>query len=119
MEELYWIIVIGNITASVSILLIIAMAIAFFAGLFSIIEGLDNEGEKNITVEKVAKCCVVISVFLALLLCFLPSKKDLLLIYGCGSVIDCVQSSDAAKEIPDNSVKAINEWLKEMQSNDD
>ena len=45
---------------------------------------------------------------------FLPSEKDLLAIYGLGSTIEYVKSSDKAKELPDKAVDALTKYLERV-----
>ena len=46
---------------------------------------------------------------------FTPSKKEVLLIYGLGSTIDYVKSSDKAKELPDKAVEALTRYIDSIE----
>ena len=50
-----------------------------------------------------------------LVIAVFPTEESALKIYGFGSVIDYMQSSEEAKKIPDNALKAINIWLEDFQ----
>ena len=47
-----------------------------------------------------------------------PTEESALRIYGFGSVIDYMQSSEEAKKLPDNALKAINIWLEDFQEDE-
>lgn len=54
---------------------------------------------------------LVIGLISLITLVFVPSKKDLYLIYGAGNVIDYYQGSPKVKELPDKAIEALNTWL--------
>ena len=60
---------------------------------------------------KYAKRFLVALAISSIALIFVPSKQDLLLIYGLGGTIDYIQSNDKAKEIPDKCVELLSEWM--------
>jgi hypothetical protein len=41
----------------------------------------------------------------------LPSKKDMLLIYGVGGTIDYIKNNDTAKQLPDKVVIALDKYF--------
>ena len=69
------------------------------------------EEESKIIVKKAFKGLIIVLVFSGLGAIFIPSKKDLLLIYGLGSTIDYVKSNDKAKELPDKVVDALTRYV--------
>ena len=48
------------------------------------------------------------------MLVFIPTTKEMLLIYGVGGTIDYIKSNDTAKELPDKAVKALDKYLDEI-----
>lgn len=112
MSTLYWITVLGNISA------VAACIFCMFAvfGFVSSFEFFDDEGSKS---RKKNFKIWFIGELVSLALCILiPSKKELYAIYGVGSVIDYAKSSKEAKKLPDNAIKALNAYLENMQKND-
>lgn len=55
-------------------------------------------------------------------LCFIPSTKDAMLIYGIGGTLDYIKSNDKAKQLPDKCIDALTRYLdsieKENKDND-
>lgn len=49
---------------------------------------------------------------------FVPSKKDMLMIYGLGSTIDYIKQNDAAKQIPDKCIDALDKFIDEYVNED-
>lgn len=54
------------------------------------------------------------SVFLTLNI-FIPNKNELYAIYGVGTIIDYCENNSNMKELPDNAVKALNAYLKNIE----
>jgi CRISPR/Cas system-associated protein Cas10 (large subunit of type III CRISPR-Cas system) len=55
----------------------------------------------------------------AVLFVFTPNKKEMLMIYGGGTIIDYIQNNKELQKIPDNVVKALNKWLEEELDEND
>lgn len=115
MKEIYWLTVIGNIHN----VIITIFAAFIFVGIISFL--LYISSETDMTEEKEAFVRLFKKVFLAIvctsiILCFFPSKEDLLAIYGIGGTIDYIQSNDKAKELPDKVVDALTEYLEHVNS---
>lgn len=54
----------------------------------------------------------------AFLACIVPNKKDCYAIFGVGTVLNYVNNSDEAKQIPDNAMRAVNRYLESLAPND-
>lgn len=46
-----------------------------------------------------------------LVITFVPSKRDLYMIYGVGETIDYLKDNPTAKELPDKCIKALDTWV--------
>lgn len=117
MSKIYWITVLGNIIpvvvalllASV-LILIICIAVRFVA--FEYIDTTDEDQMRNFkALKRVMTSSLVVCLISLITLVFVPSKKDLYLIYGAGNVIDYCQDNPKVKELPDKAVEALNTWL--------
>lgn len=53
-----------------------------------------------------------------LLACIIPNKKDCYAIFGVGTVLNYVNNSDEARQIPDNAMRAVNRYLESLAPND-
>ena len=46
-----------------------------------------------------------------LVITFVPSKRELYIIYGVGGTIDYLKDNPTAKELPDKFIKALDTWV--------
>lgn len=78
-------------------------------------DGEDCFSEKVKTnLRKFAKTFLVTSVIGVILAVLVPTKDEAYVIYGVGSTIDYVKSSDKAKELPDKAINALDRWLESI-----
>lgn len=110
MDEMYWItrvdglLVFGKSILALSLIFIVCCSLVYIT--------IDDElNEENRIISKMLKVSITTIVFSLLVVLFLPSKKELYLIYGLGSVIEHMRGSDKMEEIPDKAVDAIIEWM--------
>ena len=76
-----------------------------------------NPIEDGYTKESVLKWCkrfLYSSICFLTLIIFVPSTRTIYKVFGIGSVLEYVKNSDEAKQLPDNALKAINYYLKEI-----
>ena len=120
MNELYWITVLGNLSIAslviliISILAWVALGICFLEALTEF--GKDND-LMNVT-KSVAKKIWIPTVVSLLLTIFIPTSRELLMIYGIGGVIDYVQENPDVKQLPDKYIKILNKWADDELKND-
>ena len=108
MKELYWITVLGNISTVAGIIAVIAIIVAIIVPSMAYIFE-ENKYERR-KARIVLRHYTTIAAISGLIAMFIPSKEELLFIYGVGSTIDYVQGSEEAKQLPDKAVKALNLW---------
>ena len=108
MKELYWITICGNINLALWIFFGFAL-VGLITAIVVLCDcyGCDEEEDKR--TMKFIKIFSVTAVFCVILVSFVPSKKDMYMIYGVGSVIDYYQDSDEAKKLPDKTLKMLNQ----------
>lgn len=110
MTEIYWLTRLGiihgicTVVAIFMIIVIILILIFHIAGY-----GLDQGWSPSI--KRVLRNCIITCFLSTLGAVFIPSKNDLLAIYGIGGTIDYIKSNDKAKELPDKVVDALTEYL--------
>ena len=120
MSELYWITVLGNLSIASLVLLIIsilawvALGICFLEAICEF--GNDND-LMNVT-KSIAKKIWIPTVVSLLLTIFIPTSRELLMIYGIGGVIDYVQENPDVKQLPDKYIKILNKWADDELKND-
>lgn len=64
--------------------------------------------------SKIEKKLLLFSIIPILMTAFIPSKEQLYVIYGVGTVIDYAKGSTEVQKLPDNAVKALNMWLENV-----
>lgn len=123
METLYWITVLGNLyNLSFVVLTILIVAImflsihAFTTGTSDYADEEDKaKAKKYYSITKKLALCSIIPIFI---LTFIPSTEQLYAIYGVGTVIDYAKENKEIQKLPDNAVKALNIWFKNIENND-
>lgn len=114
MSDLYWMTVLGNLEnffLSVSIILGVLLSI-------SVMGILANAGINERSVEKCRKYSKRILpgfIFFLISLIFIPSKKEMYLIYGVGGTIDYLKANPTAKQLPNKCIEVIDKWLDEKK----
>ena len=127
MNELYWISVLGNLEVIAIILSVILGVVTMFLGICyqDALKNVENYHSKESAIEakkgifRFFMIALVSFVCCLLMTIFIPSKKELYLIYGVGTTIDYLKSDDTAKQLPDKAIKALDKWLDDKSSKDD
>lgn len=112
MNEIYWMTVVGNLSTTLMVVWIVALIIVL--GMLFVLaasEGdvIDDEDSAHIFF-KWLKRFVVCGVIAAMANIFIPSTKNMLLIYGVGGTIDYIRTNDTAKQLPDKCIKALDRF---------
>ena len=108
MNELYWLTTLGKLNTVCWIffalgILILLVAISCYFTYFD-----EDDLEIFIKSIKIGIATMLISVLGGTLI---PSKEDLYLIYGAGTIVDYCKDSPKVKEIPDKAIDALNRYL--------
>lgn len=116
MNEIYWLTRIGVMGKTCEIItivgiVILAVCVIFLPMLFELIE--DNEDAKK-TVKKTIRAFIVVWIIGLIGNIFIPTQKEMMMIYGLGSTIDYIKSNDKAKQLPDKAVDALNKYLEDI-----
>lgn len=112
MWELYLIATLGDVSFVSTIFAIFSLALTAILGVTILTDSF--EVETNNVMKKWIKRLLVISCISLVLAVFIPSKRDLYLMYGLGSTIDYIKDSDKVKELPDKTVTLINQTLDKL-----
>lgn len=120
MSELYWLTRIGNINSFFFVLFIVSTIILVIYSLISFFAYI-NDNEEGVAAFKKLKIVIISTIASGIICCFIPTTKEMLMIYGVGGTIDYIKSNDTAKQLPDKCVKAldkfIDEYVNEEKSN--
>lgn len=119
MNEIYWLTrfdAINDVVLICVFVLGIILAACLISAGTSYVEGEDGIHEQSL---KGAKKTIIPFIVSVLLFIFIPTKKDVLLIWGVGGTIDYIKSNDTAKQLPDKCIKALDKFVDEYMLNEE
>lgn len=92
------------------ILIVLVIIIGAFGSLFTE-SNMFKEALKN-------KGWIVVGLIFTFLGVIIPTTNQCYAIFGVGTVLNYVNNSDEAKQIPENAMKAVNRYLESLAPND-
>lgn len=113
MNEIYWI---TRLDCLINLLTGVIVASVIVCTLFGILIFIDPDedimpGSKRRKYTLISAIVFTISVVTAV---FVPSKKEMMLIYGLGQTVDYIRDNEDVKELPDKCVQALDVWLESL-----
>lgn len=122
MSEIYWLTRLDSIQGFFITALAIGAAVTVICWVIKMVcSALADDGtkvEENKTYVRNAKANLRWSIpafVLGLLgVCFVPTSKDALLIWGVGGSIDYLKENPTAKQLPDKVINILDEWIDEL-----
>ena len=108
MSELYWITTLGKINTVYWIFFALGILILLIA--IPCCFTYSDEDDIKIFIKSIK--FGIVTMLISILGCTLtPSKEDLYLIYGAGTIVDYCKENSKVKEIPDKAIDALNRYL--------
>lgn len=126
MDEIYWITRLGALNFLFNAIIFVSLVaiIILTVELLVIKTTPNNEDDKNLELQVITgkahnenmsynfvkkQFIRVFIVFVVSIVCnvFIPTKNEVLMIYGIGGTIDYIKSNDTAKQLPDKCIKAL------------
>lgn len=113
MSTLYWINVLDNINF---LFILIFMASLLFSAACFIANLTCTASEVSETLNykrfiKAKNWAYTLLIISTLIITFVPSKRELYIIYGVGGTLDYIKENPTAKELPDKCIKALDTWV--------
>ena len=113
MSTLYWINVLDNINFLFVFIFITSLILSVASVLVNLTCTTDEISEtldyKRFT--KTKNWAYTLLIISTLVITFVPSKRELYIIYGVGGTIDYLKDNPTAKELPDKCIKALDTWV--------
>lgn len=120
MVEIYWLTRLAGIKTFAIILLIASIIVVISTAIWyanTCEDYMKEERDAMMKLIKTWKSTLVCSLLFGILgTIFIPTQREILLIYGLGSTIDYVKSNDKAKQLPDKAVDALTRYLDEIDN---
>lgn len=121
MSTLYWINVLDNINFLFVLIFIVSLIFSVASVLANIACTTDEISEtldyKRFT--KTKNWAYTLLIISTLIITFVPSKRELYIIYGVGGTIDYLKENPTAKELPDKCIKALDTWVDNLNKERD
>lgn len=74
---------------------------------------------KDESVTKIFKRSAVVLAISILGIIIIPSKQDMMLIYGVGTTLDYLQDNEKVRQLPDKCVDALDAWVESLSEEDE
>ena len=106
MTEIYWI-------TRLDLIVVVSLTTFLVCTIWSIaciIIATMNDNSIRDAIARI-KWMIVTDVIALLILVFVPTTKDALMIYGLGSVKEYVESNNKVKELPDKAIEVLDKYL--------
>ena len=117
MSDLYWLGVLGNLHDCGDLATILSIIVLLVLGLWTMTHGSEYD-EPFKKIKRTFKCSIYALVFGTTISVFIPSTKNLLIIYGVGGTIDYLKENKDANKIPDKCIKALDKYLDDVLKED-
>ena len=111
MNEIYWVTRLDHIRGFLIAIAVVGVLALIFLGI-----GLSVDSSSDKLVKKLVagiKTSIVSILVAALGIVFVPSTKEMLIIYAAGGSLDYISNSQTIKQLPDKCVQAIDALLEE------
>lgn len=117
MSELYWLDVLGNLQSCGEFVVFLSMLVLVVLGIFKITSNSDCDESFEKT-KRTFKLSIYALAFGITIYVFIPSRTNLLIIYGVGGTIDYFKENKDANKIPDKCIKALDKYLDDALKED-
>lgn len=117
MSELYWLNVLGNLNDLGGAIAVLSFLVFIVLGFYFLLIS-DDDLEPSPFIKKVFKGSLFAIVLGVVMATFIPSTKNLLIIYGVGGTIDYLKDNKDANKIPDKCIKALDKYLDDALKED-
>ena len=118
MTEIYWITRLDAISTFFGMVTIFSFLGLFILLMLSLLGDLMFKEE----IKKYFKCIKMLTISFVigfLGITFIPTTKDVMLIYGLGTMKEYIDNNEKTKELPDKAIDALNKYLDEINNSEE
>ena len=112
MKEMYWIMVYGNLSATITTVFILGI-VAMIVLSISLLCCYDEETVLGSLKKWLKKSALIVLLTIPFMI-FMPSRNDLYQIFGVGKILDYVQENKNLQELPDKCIQALDAWVESL-----
>lgn len=112
-SKIYWLTRLDSIQALMIVIIILSVValIIYYICFSTEVLDKDDAEEFNKNYGKIKKAAFYLFIIAGLVVIFLPSKDDMILIYAGGKTMDFVQKDSSINKIPAQTTKIISDYL--------
>lgn len=115
MEEIYWLQRLGAISTVMWVVFVLSFICLIIALICYIAFYGDDYCEDEVKKSKLCiKWLIPIAFISACGLVFIPTTKEMYVIYGVGGTIDYLKENETAKQLPGKVINALDKWVEEL-----
>lgn len=122
MNEIYWLQRLGALNDLMWVVFVIAICLCIFICIWRVSIGSNAyfDSEKNFVKvwRKMLSKALIVSIVSVLGAIFIPTTKEMYVIYGVGGTIDYLKENETAKQLPDKVVNALDKWMDDLNNED-
>lgn len=122
MNEIYWLQRLGDLNTLMWVVFVVAIIVCIVVCIWRVTIGFDVyfDSEKNFVKvwRKILSKALIVSIVSVLGAIFIPTTKEMYIIYGVGGTIDYLKSNETAKQLPDKVINALDKWVDDIANED-
>lgn len=122
MNEIYWIQRLGDLNTLMWVVFVIAIIVCVVVCMWRAVIGnnvyFDSEENFVKIWRKILSKALIVSIVSVLGAIFIPTTKEMYVIYGVGGTIDYLKENETAKQLPDKVINALDIWVDEFNNED-
>lgn len=119
MNEIYWITRLDVINGLGCIFVTLGIICSLALSILHLLASNDKDTSLVKTIKPYKYYSYVILTIGSMVGIFLPTTKEAVMIWGVGGTIDYIKSNDAAKQLPDKCIKALDKFVDEYMLNEE
>lgn len=117
MNEIYWLTRLDDVKLLIGFTIAFAVTVLIF-GIGTMGFNFDRDYNDEKLRYRMGKKITIISSIIVFVLsigtCFIPNTNEAYMIYGLGGTIDYIKSNEAAKQLPDKCIIALDKYLEDV-----
>ena len=121
MEQIYWITRLDGIITFLGVVLFLSLtALCIFSVIYLITYDDEDFFKKRIiTLKRIISTSFFASVISAIGLIFIPTSREVMMIYAIGGAVDYIKDNEKVEDLPDKVIDVIDAYVESLKKNSD